>query len=54
MTSRSPREYVSVRLSPSGLTRVRELADRETEGNLSQMIRKLLSEALAARDRRQS
>lgn len=51
MPTRRPREYVSVRLSPEGLDRVRELAARETEGNISQMIRKLLTEALAHRDR---
>jgi hypothetical protein len=46
MTSR---EQIAVRLSPAGLTEVRRLAGRETEGNVSQMIRKLLGEALAAR-----
>lgn len=44
------REYVAVRLSLDGVNRVKELAAKETEGNLSQMIRKLLGEALAARE----
>jgi hypothetical protein len=47
-----PREYTPVRLSPEGLAKVRELAQAETEGNVSQMIRKLLGEALAARERK--
>lgn len=47
----SAREYVPVRLSPEGLAKVRELARKETEGNVSQMIRKLLAEALASRER---
>lgn len=46
------REYVPVRLSPEGLAKVRELAAAETEGNVSQMVRKLLAEALAQRDRK--
>jgi hypothetical protein len=52
MPAQNPREYVGIRLSPAGLERVRELAAVECEGNVSQMIRKLLGEALAARDRR--
>ena len=47
-------EHIGVRLSPDGLARVRELAEQETEGNMSSMIRKLLSEALAARERKQT
>lgn len=46
---RPPREYVPVRLSSDGVEEVRRLAEIETEGNVSQMIRKLLSEALAVR-----
>jgi len=46
------RLYVGVRLSPDGLDVVEKLAEAETGGNLSEMIRKLLSEALAARQRR--
>ncbi len=44
------REHTAVRLSPAGLARVKELAEVETEGNVSQMIRKLLAEAITARD----
>jgi hypothetical protein len=44
------REYVPVRLSVSGLDRIREMAAQETEGNVSQMIRKLLAEAIQHRD----
>lgn len=47
-----PREYVPVRLSREGLAKVRELAAAETEGNVSQMVRKLLAEAIAARERK--
>lgn len=39
----------TVRLSPEGDKEIQRLADVETEGNHSQMLRKLLSEALAAR-----
>lgn len=43
------REYIGVRLSPEGVAAVRLLAERETGGNLSEMLRKLLSEALTQR-----
>ena len=43
------RERFAVRLNPERLAYVRELAAKETEGNVSLMIRTLLSEALAAR-----
>lgn len=46
------RAFVGVRLSSEGLAQVQALAAKETEGNTSMMIRKLLSEALAARARR--
>jgi hypothetical protein len=46
------REPVPLRLSPAGRQAVQELADKETDGNLSEMIRKLLAEAVAARQRR--
>ena len=46
------REHTAIRLSPDGLAKVRELADKETEGNVSQMVRKLLREALDARARK--
>jgi hypothetical protein len=52
MSKKVAREYVAVRLSPDGLARVREMASTETEGNISQMVRRLLSEAIAARDRK--
>lgn len=45
------REHTAIRLSPGALARVRTLADDETEGNVSAMLRKLLSEALLARDK---
>lgn len=50
--SPSRRNHVTVRLSEAGLAKVRELAEAETEGNASQMIRKLLAEALQNRDRK--
>jgi hypothetical protein len=46
------RKLTAVRLSLEGLAEVKALADVETEGNTSQMIRKLLGEALAERRRR--
>lgn len=49
---RPAREHRAIRLSPDALERVAELADEETEGNVSAMLRKLLSEALKARDAR--
>jgi hypothetical protein len=53
MTSSDPaRESVTVRLGAQGLQRVRELAAEETEGNLSQMLRRLLTEAILVRDRK--
>lgn len=52
MASDRNREPVTVRLSADGMRRVRELAAAETEGNTSQMIRKLLAEALLARGRK--
>lgn len=48
--ARKRREYVPVRLGVDGLERVRQLADEETEGNVSQMVRKLLAEAIQHRD----
>ena len=45
------REFVGVKLSPAGLAAIRDLAAKETVGNLSEMIRLLLSEAVAARRR---
>jgi hypothetical protein len=43
---------VTIRLLPDTATYVRDLADREAEGNVSLMVRKLLGEALTARARR--
>jgi hypothetical protein len=48
----SERLGTSIRLAPDTLKRVRAMADEETEGNVSAMLRKLLREALVARDRR--
>jgi hypothetical protein len=36
-------------MSPAGLAAIRQIADAETDGNLSEMIRILLMEAIAAR-----
>ncbi len=52
VTDDDTRERFAVRLKPAALVRVRELAAAETEGNVSQMIRKLLAEALDARSKR--
>lgn len=46
------RRPLTVRLSDSGRQTVRELAEVETEGNESAMVRRLLSEALSARKAR--
>jgi hypothetical protein len=40
---------VGVKLYDEAREIVQELADRETNGNLSEMVRKLMSEALEAR-----
>lgn len=48
-TKRPPNELFPVRVAPDRMVRIRELAGLETEGNVSQVIRKLLDEALAAR-----
>jgi hypothetical protein len=44
------RGLVALKLSAEGRHAVEELAAKETGGNLSEMIRKLLSEAMAARN----
>lgn len=49
MNQRPPRRHSAVRLDLEDLTEVDHLAALETEGNASQMIRKLIREALAAR-----
>lgn len=51
---RRPREHVPVRLSADGMQRIRKLAEEETEGNISMMIRKLLTEALQHRDAKET
>ncbi len=38
-----------MRVAPAGLAAIRLLADAETEGNVSEMIRILLAEAITAR-----
>lgn len=43
------RQPLTIRLSENGRRAVRDLALRETEGNESMMVRKLLAEALRAR-----
>jgi len=49
-SDRPPREYVPVRLAADSMQRIRAMAEEETEGNISMMIRKLLTEALQHRD----
>jgi hypothetical protein len=46
------RQLVNIRLAPGGIEAVARLAAIETDGNMSEMIRKLLSEALATRERK--
>jgi hypothetical protein len=43
------RPLVGVRLSDEGRAYIERMAERETDGNLSEMIRKLLGEAVTAR-----
>jgi hypothetical protein len=45
------REYVGIKLSPAGLETVRAMAEQETGGNVSEMIRRLLVEAVTARQK---
>lgn len=40
---------VTFRVAPRSITLLQELADAETAGNVSVMLRKLMSEALTAR-----
>lgn len=49
MTEKIPREHASVRLDRTELARIEELATVEAEGNRSQMLRRLVTEALATR-----
>jgi hypothetical protein len=46
------RPLIGVKISDEGRQHLQRLADVETDGNLSEMIRKLLSEAVAARQAR--
>lgn len=46
MTDRPPREQIALRLNASQLAKVREMATRETDSNVSLMLRKLIGEAL--------
>lgn len=46
------REPVTVRLSHGDVQQLRLIANEEAEGNVSQMIRKLIAEALQARGQR--
>lgn len=48
-TKRPPRVVYNVRLNPDSVEQLQALAETETEGNTSAMIRKLLGEALTAR-----
>lgn len=43
------RKAIAVRLHDDGIDAIQELADREVDGNFSEMVRKLLAEAVAAR-----
>lgn len=46
------RPLVGVRLSDEDRKHIEQLAGQEADGNLSEMIRRLLSEAVAARQAR--
>jgi hypothetical protein len=48
----TPRQRITVSVSGTGLDRLKTDADREAEGNLSLMVRKLLAEAYQTRDAR--
>ncbi len=50
MTKQTERERFAGWLDADDLAHVRTLAAVETEGNVSQMVRKLVREALAARE----
>lgn len=47
------RKAVGVKLSDDGRAYIEELAAKEADGNLSEMIRILLKEALAARTKKE-
>jgi hypothetical protein len=46
--------HSSIKLGLDQIGRAQHWARRETEGNVSQMVRKLLDEAIAARDASES
>lgn len=46
------RPLVAIRLSTEGLEFIDQLAARETDGNRSEMVRRLLLEAVTARQKR--
>lgn len=46
----SGRRYLPMRISQSGYEKLKALAEAETGGNVSEMARILLAEAIAARD----
>jgi metal-responsive CopG/Arc/MetJ family transcriptional regulator len=46
------RPLVAIRLSAEGLEFIDQLAEQETEGNRSEMVRRLLLEAVTARQKR--
>jgi len=49
----SAKRLIALRLSPAGHDVIRDMARRETDGNVSEMVRILLREAVAARMNRQ-
>lgn len=44
------RDHTAIRLNPDAMVQVKALAAEETEGNVSAMLRKLINEALRARE----
>ncbi len=45
------RPLVGIKISEEGRRHIQQLANVETDGNLSEMIRKLLAEAVDAREK---
>lgn len=43
------RENVPLKLRPLAIVKVTAMAEKETKGNVSEMLRKLIAEAMAAR-----
>lgn len=50
-TRPAARRVLPVRVGPAGYAAVKRLADQHTNGNVSEMARMLLAEAIAARKR---